>query len=467
MNRRNGLTWILALSLVGAQASSALAQPAPPAPPAPEPPPAPAPETPPPPAEPPPAEPPPAEPPPAETPPAETPPAEPPPAEQPPAEQPPAEPPRAEPPPAPEATAAEKTDAKQEAAEEEKDLPVAGYKKGFFIQSPDGKFKLGVGGRVTLRFTYAGLFDESDEFAFSIDKLRLKFKGHLFTEDLTYAIQVAFDKGKIPVMRDGYVDYGAIPGVLHFRAGQFKRPHWRQNIASSTKIAMVDRGLTNKPSGSGRDLGVMIHDNYEKSPVFEYAVGVFNGSGEGSDFDFDDGDQSNVPDRMNPMAVARIGFNAGGKLKGYDEVDWEGGEPRFGMAASTQAKFNGARADDSEIDLGGDLIFKAHGFSLFGGAFVGWEQSEDESFKHQDYAHYGILAGAGYLIDKRVMPGFQYARLDPQGGGSDEQEFTLGAQMFAYKRVLRTQVDGSYIRDKEEGETTESWRVRAQLALAF
>ena len=42
----------------------------------------------------------------------------------------------------------------------------------------------------------------------------------------------------------------------------------------------VDRAIVDKAFGNGRDVGLMLHNNYTKSPTLEWAAGVFNGTGD-------------------------------------------------------------------------------------------------------------------------------------------------------------------------------------------
>ena len=67
---------------------------------------------------------------------------------------------------------------KKAAAEKPAGLPPVGYSKGFFLQSPDGKFKLVSNGvRRTLLEIYQN--NTSQDNQFDIDRARLYFKGYL------------------------------------------------------------------------------------------------------------------------------------------------------------------------------------------------------------------------------------------------------------------------------------------------
>ena len=386
----------------------------------------------------------------------------------PPADAPPA--PAPEPPPPPPA----KADAPKEEAKPEK--PLAGYESGFFIQSPDGKYRLVIGGYVQFRFTYEGFEEADDKFSFSIPRARIQLAGNLFSPDFTYKVVVDFGKGAVPSLKDGFLDYAAVRNWLHFRAGSFKMPFTRHQLASSSKLDMVDRAITDKAFGAGRDLGIMIHNDV-KSP-FEYAVGLFNGYGEVGQItadvtgvadlatgdvtgELDSVSVTNVPARFKPRLVARVGYNHAG-IVGYDELDFEGGAPRFAIAANTKIQFNADLTNQGYIDWGGDVMFKAFGLTLQGGLFPRWAQ-DGGSFSDLSYNGLGFHVGGNFLYDKTAYFQARYARVVPRGTDDDVQEILGGVGVFAFDKHLKSVLDaGPILSDTPDGERLD-WRIRTQL----
>ena len=120
-----------------------------------------------------------------------------------------------------------------------------------------------------------------------------------------------------------------------------------------------ERSIANDFAGGGRDLGLAIHNDYEKSPEgIEWVAGVFNGFSGGNDrpkitttCDQDPNTleitctspaPSNFPSDFAPALVARVAYNRG-KIKGYSEIDLEGGPLRFSVGANYKVEL--ARAD--------------------------------------------------------------------------------------------------------------------------
>jgi phosphate-selective porin OprO and OprP len=384
---------------------------------------------------------------------------------------------------------------------EKEGSPSLGYDGGFFIESSDERFELKINGRVQGRFAFESVEEHveapssgdepsdaatgeasatrrrEEDYAFSIPRARLKLKGHAFSEDLSYLMQVEFGKG-FAYLKDYYVDAGLVSGKLHLRIGQYKRPFSRQQITSSGKLELVDRSITDKAFGAGRDIGLMFHNRPTKSPPFEWAIGVFNGTGEKPWFegevlvDTESGEgevtkaeHTNVPDRFRPAAVARIGYNYG-DLKGYSEADLEGGGPRFGIGASGIAEFDSDGDDDSSIRGEIDYVLKLHGFSTSGAFFAGSAQDGND-FQDQSFAALGFYTQAGFVFGDFIQPAVRYTIVDPDGEENGSQHILGSLSFYFFGHNVKWQTDGgAVLREVEAGDATD-YMVRTQLQLAF
>ena len=365
--------------------------------------------------------------------------------------------------------------------------PTAGYNKGFFIQSEDGLYKVKINGRVQVRlglnesaglFTTAPQADPMVPIQFSIPRARLKMGGKVFTQGLGYTLQLDFGKGFV-ALKDFYLDYAIDSEWLSVRAGQFRRPFSRQQLNSSGALALVERAITDKFFGAGRDIGVMLHNGFGKNNAFEYAVGVFNGSGAKGTFsgsvDFAEdsvtGAFSNLPGRFDPMLVMRAGYNYGG-LKRYSEGDFEGGDLRFGVGASSQLNFNAdERVNEGSVDIGVDMSLKVSGFSLDAEFFVAMEQEtgtvgggnqQRVGWASQELSAMGLYAQAGYVIAERYLPMVRFETVMPQGTDNDTTVVTAGFGAFFFQHNLKLQTEFSY-GDQDKPDI----RIRTQLQLAF
>jgi hypothetical protein len=350
-----------------------------------------------------------------------------------------------------------------------------GYEKGFFIEQ--GINSLAIQARVQTRYTHLSTDGGPNEDALAIQRARLTLKGNVLLSELSYKFQADFGKGAV-ALKDFYFDYCLFDSTLCFRPGQYKRPFSRQQITSSGNLEFVDRALTDKAFGAGRDIGVMIHDDYERSPTFEYAIGLFNGTGEkpvlsGSgeadlatgEVEVSDGSFDNVPDMWHPALVLRLGYNHG-DIKGYSEADLEGGGFRLGVAGGVEAHFDTDGGDDSVVKYQADAVVKGHGLSA-GMALYQTSEQDGAGFGDRATGDGGGHFQLGYVLAGAFQPVLRYGYVDPRNSGANNlrEEYELGLNYYADKHNLKVQGDVAALTDAAD-ETTD-WRVRLQAQLSF
>lgn len=337
---------------------------------------------------------------------------------------------------------------------------LVGYKKGFFIKGEDERFALKLQARVQSRYTFESVEDpatgdRATETSFAVQRARLALSGHAFDEDLTFKFQSDFGKGSVS-LKDFYIDY-KIGSEARIRTGQWKKPFSRQQITSSGRQALVDRSITDKFFRAGRDIGVGVHNNYDKSPEIEWAAGVFNGTGEGT-----------VPDKLSPVIVARVGYNQGG-IKGYSEADLEGGPLRYGIGASVQSELDFDEDNDSGVRAELDYVVKVNGLSSNGGVYVSTAQevpgAEDTGFANQAYEATGFHLQLGYMLAEHHQLAGRYALIAPDGGGN-LQEITVGYSLYQFAHNFKWQTDASVLQ-VAGADLGGEIRVRTQLQLSF
>ncbi|MBA3464069.1 MAG: hypothetical protein H0T46_29205 [Deltaproteobacteria bacterium] len=340
-------------------------------------------------------------------------------------------------------------------AEKEK-KPNAGFDGGFFIRSDDGKYSLKITGRAQpylniTRNSAANPGDPDDRIVdwrsnFEVRRARLVFDGKLHGKNLTYKLQTDFGKGVVSV-RDIHFDVRLEKDVW-VRVGQWKRPFSRQQITSSGRQELSDRSITDRAFGAGRDVGIAIRNDYEKSPDLEWIVGVFNGRGEAPVLagtvttdpmtgmgTIGTTSNTNVPTKFRPAIVGRVGINRNG-LKGYTEADLEGGPMRFGVGLS--AWLEGDFDDDKKSNqkLQADYIVKAQGFSTTGGVYAMTDQEAiaDTSITDAETSLVGFHAQAGYMLNKNWQGAARYSYVnDPRQKAKtvrDQQEIAVTASYY-------------------------------------
>lgn len=320
----------------------------------------------------------------------------------------------------------------------------AGYGKGYTIV--DGDNKIAISGRIQGRATYEALEgfggegESADQAYFTLQRTRLKMQGATHSSDLAWKFELDFGKDKFS-LKDYFLDWNL--GSVVMRVGQWKKPFSRQRLTSSGSLEFVDRAATMKAFNADRDVGFGFHNNYTKSPVFEWAVGVFNGQG------------PNIQvDNLSPMVVARVGYNHNG-IKGYSEADLEGGDLRFGVAGSLMSDLHLLEEDvDATHTAQADFSLKANGFASTGAIFA-------------DLAEDGAIGGhlqAGYLVASTWQPAVRAVYIDSEEGTHQEVGVALSAYLFKHK--FKWQSDLSAVFGDEDGEAADLV-ARSQIQLSF
>jgi hypothetical protein len=348
---------------------------------------------------------------------------------------------------------------------------------GFIAESGDGEFSLKIGIRTQTRLEVFRR-EAADEFQsrFVVPRLRLQLEGFAWGKQNAYKAEFDFSNRGDPVLKDFFLDHTFATGNVHLRGGQWKKPFARHELVSDYASEFNERALANGLVDIGRDLGVMLHNGYDRSPDgLEWAVGVFNGQGDAdrstSSLDCEDPTDAttctptpptNTPGDFGPVLVARVGWNMGG-IKGYSEGDLEGGPLRVAVGASYQADLNDLQEDidgDLLVEHGAevDALVKIEGFDVQGAVYLFKQGAADPDLS--------FLGQAGYfLVPKTFQVAGRYSYL-PDDADENIQEI-LGAFNWYFKgHGLKWASDAGVIMSSA-GEGATDLQIRTQLQATF
>jgi len=191
-------------------------------------------------------------------------------------------------------------------------VPLAGYKKGFFLQTPDQKYRLVVNGyiRTQLRL-YENNTSQDNEFKIRQARLNLKgYYGKYWMSQLEGDFSTPSD-GKF--LKYAFLNFSYLPD-LQVRAGQFKAPFSREYLTSSSAIDTIERAMITDSGGivPKYDIGLMLHGPAVLDGLLSYGVGVFNGNGANNS---DTNDDKDLVARLVLAPFATLGIPA---LKGLE-----------------------------------------------------------------------------------------------------------------------------------------------------
>lgn len=352
------------------------------------------------------------------------------------------------------------------AAPAKEEVKTTGYKKGFFIQTSDEKYRLQINGYAQFETDYdreAG----KNKFGFRMRNVRLTFSGHLATKKLTYKLQVDFAKFKDELLLDAWTQY-KFNDMVEIRVGQQDIPWIRQSIISSSNLEFTDRsiatleflnaqaqdtdkdGKPDKLVKNGRDVGVVVQGTPFNKKM-EYNVGFFNGSGTNS---------TNFNNQL--LYTGRAVYNIVGEA-GYEEGD-------FAHSEKPAAYFGGSGnynvrdlSDDKVTQFGTEAGMKYKGFAFQSEFFYRHTKPGDTTLATTN--DYGYYAQAGYfLIPKHLEVDARASQVFLQGLQNDKAEFMAGLNYYVLGQHIKLQSDYAVLpaNTKNGVETSQRWRLKLQ-----
>jgi phosphate-selective porin OprO/OprP len=171
--------------------------------------------------------------------------------------------------------------------------PLAGWQDGFFLQSPDGDFRLRLRGYLqsdTRTFTSSG---DTGADSFFLRRVRPIFEGRLY-KNFDFRIMPDFGGGTT-VLQDAYLDVKYWPPT-QLRLGKFKEPFSLERLQSGSELLFIERSIANNLAPN-RDVGVQLFGDVVKGTL-TYQLGYFNGVVDSASSDGDVGDDKDLVARV-------------------------------------------------------------------------------------------------------------------------------------------------------------------------
>lgn len=177
-----------------------------------------------------------------------------------------------------EAKKAEEAQKASPPAEKPAAQPIAGYKNGFFLQTPDGTYKLTLTGylRSQLRL-YENNTSQDNEFKVRQTRVVIDGSYGKYWQSKVAAEFTTPSDGKF--LKFAYLNCSYLPD-LQFRAGQFKAPFAREYQVSEAEVDTAEWAMIVDSAGLNPkyDIGIMLHGPAVFNGLLSYGVGIFNGN---------------------------------------------------------------------------------------------------------------------------------------------------------------------------------------------
>lgn len=291
---------------------------------------------------------------------------------------------------------------------------VAAPGRGLTVATSDQRFAITLRARMQLRTTLTTHDDRATELDAGVRTLRFVVSGNVLVPELKYFIQLAFAAGDYerdtasPIF-DAFVEYTKLRD-LNVRVGQFFVPFDRARTTREFALQFVDRQQVVRELTLDRDFGLMLSSQDLFGLGSRLGYHLFAGSGDG---------KNRVLDSKNPNGPQKPGVLLVGRLVtrpfGAFDDDQEGDLARSTsphLALGVAGAYNISSDRDkgtygatfvtgtfNYVNAAADLVFKWHGFSLFG----------EVLYRNANKAsNTGVPSGATAPITERSRSGYGY-----------------------------------------------------------
>jgi phosphate-selective porin OprO and OprP len=163
--------------------------------------------------------------------------------------------------------------------EEKKTRAVAYYKDGFFIETPDKRFGLQMGG--VLHFDTRVFDSEKSAGGFDLRRARYDVRGWHNRGDIEALFRLQLEMADTVKLRNAYWMFKFMP-ELNVQIGQFKIPAGGADFLTEEAHVNFIEYAAPAPVAPEFDRGVMIHSSFLKGKI-STAIGAFDGQGYDAD----------------------------------------------------------------------------------------------------------------------------------------------------------------------------------------
>ena len=216
---------------------------------------------------------------------------------------------------------------------------------------------------------------------------------------------------------------------LSVRFGQYKVPFTRYRIQSLHRLTFVDWSIVSRYFGAERQLGLTVHNGYDKPPRLAYALGLFTGVGMRAShavglataygeelINYSDLTGSATNAEFHPELIAHLSFNAHG-IDVKTDSDPEGGGLRYTLAASVAWDLDPNHYEDFALRIAPEVLMKYRHFSMTGVGYAAFE--EIDCSQRTRLALSGFLLQSAWRASGLCEFSLRYALVDIDGHVAD------------------------------------------------
>lgn len=321
----------------------------------------------------------------------------------------------------------------------------------------------------------------------------------------SFRLHLSTAPGSIELM-DMYSDT-KLSSRMTLRVGQYKIPFTRYRIQSFQRLTFVDWSIVTKYFGAERQMGLSIHNGYEKTPEWGYAIGIFSGVNARASHaiglaavygekPINPSDLSGSAGKVkfHPEMVLHASWNKN-KIDVSTDSDAEGGDIRYSLAMSAALDMDPTDFEDLALRLAPEFLLKYRHLSVMGTGYAGLVDMDGSARTRK--AMTGFLVQTAYCVNKKVELSLRYTVVDIDDKIADEalsraqaivdeadddditaqyknagkilgeHEGTFAVNVYLDGHGFKIQNDIGFTKYERRDADRTDWLVRSQLQLSF
>ena len=341
-----------------------------------------------------------------------------------------------------------------------------GAPQKLLFKSPDGKWSLGIKGRVSTRVETVDSDDETkDGINFSVPRARLGVEGVAGAENVKYRLEIDASTNRNMVdpatepavgLRTAWIDWGFGNGT-DVLIGQTEFPFGREATTSSGSQQFGERSIVFTEFQPEYEPLAMYHGALAEG-VFDFSVAVSNGEGRG---------KNNTPGtgKNGLRQGARVAWCPLGAIKndGPAFQTYDTGETRVSVGANYMTNHNSAGLNTvtENVDTrtaGVDALFLSGPLSITGELISRDEHDRTGANDDDD----GYLVEGGWLITDKWEVALRQAAIDYEVK-DDRTERAVGLNYYVDKHAGKWQLEWNQIDAQGVTPSQRLWRIGYQL----
>ncbi len=324
-----------------------------------------------------------------------------------------------------------------------------GWDDGFFLQSPDGNFRLEVSGQLQVRYVWNrrrrsnGTLDTRDGFA--VRRAKIKIDGHLISPDLGYTIGMAQSPARGFVLQSFNVRY-RVTDELMVLVGRARPPLLREEQVSSKRQLAMERSLVSKAFSQTRTVGVMLR---YRDDLFRVSAGVMDASVGNVDpsAPVDELIGELAPgDRWRASARAEVLLR--GRWKEIDDfTSFPGDTPTVALGTGVMLQWEDllpiagvVRNNTNLLRWTADITVEFGGANIFAYVIGTTVDEKSKPILHQ----FGAVVQAGIFVTDEWELFGRYEAGETDGVGEELSVLTVGANHYFSEHELKWTMDVGY-----------------------